>query len=152
MNNTYIEQFFMLTEKNIEGDKNYYLKQEINKFSIGQSAESHKKKLVKILSIYMPFLVAIIFTSFLILKLPNKSTLSSQPLPKMTVNKILASKSIKISSYIPEFRLFAKRQMLMNISLKKVDLALLDEDLIEKELDTNMPLMDKVIFVPKLFG
>lgn len=147
--NKYLEQFFMLTEKNIEGDHNYYLKKEINKYNLALHSKPNKKKLVNRLVICMLFVTSGIGLSFFLGKLPHKLSLNALPLPSAQVNKVLAQKS----SYIPGFREFAKRQILMNISLKKVELALLDEDeLVEKQLDSKMLLMDKVIFVPKLFG
>jgi len=54
-------------------------------------------------------------------------------------------------STIPNLRVAATRQLLHDVMLRKADLALIHENN-EAELISSMPVMDKVLVVPKSFG
>jgi hypothetical protein len=158
MSNRYVERFFMLTEQNILIDDDNFdripVREEttnmsrprLGKGSLFQQFDIQKQLLWFSLIFFVVSLVAFNYQK------DEKVELGASLLPKVTPLKVIVANAPQFISVIPGFRVSSTRQLLHNVSLKKVDLALLSGNSYENDSDSNLLLMDKVIFVPKLFG
>ena len=158
MSNKYIERFFMLTEQSILIDDGHIDRVRTRDETISSSRFlSGKSSLLQQdgMQQYVLWFSLLFFVASLVVfnfKKDGKVELSTSFLPEITQLKVIAKKSPKFISVIPGFRVSATKQLLHNVSLKKVDLALLSGNNYENEKEAQLLLMDKVIFVPKLFG
>ena len=140
MANSYLEKFFALTEQNINS-RNFE-----HSF---QASDCIRLSSFLTNSLYIGcMLVLFSLVHQQKHKLPGFATVL-QPVPLTQVAKQIEE---ALPSSIPSLNVYARRQYLQPLSLKRMDFALLANVEIEEDYKQQAQLTDKVLVVPKLFG
>lgn len=141
MGNKYIEKFFLLTEQNIIADAegNVEDRQYFNPYD-----NSKLRKYTIYVLVFLLFgLIYLLFHSFK----------SNNHTPKQNDKRIFAvAEAPVLSSFIPGFRVAARRQVLQQVYLKKTDVLAFNSVEIENDYRHEAKVTDKVLVVPKYFG
>lgn len=155
MSDKYVKQFFELTEHNIS-EVQTSANESFSDVDSLDLSESHNTHVAESNNVIKQCLLR--FIGLLLLPIVGLTYILHAHAPKVTPmpqtvkqNTSVPKAPPRLVSVIPGFRVAAIRQTLHEVSLRKADLVFLDsED--ENGPMTSMPVMDKVLFIPKTFG